>query len=83
MELSGEIHVPATLLPGKGHLVSNEKEAIWTLEPVSTIRKIRFNLTLAENGTPVVHPVACSTSIYTLSCSLSRIILIYSIPLAI
>jgi hypothetical protein len=61
MEVSGQLHTPATLLPGKQPLVHTGQEAGWFPEPVWTIwRRKKFCPCGTRN--PAVQPIA---SLYT------------------
>jgi hypothetical protein len=54
MEVSGQLHAPVALLPGKDPLVPIGKEAGWTPEQWSIVK----SLVPAGNQTLAVQPVA-------------------------
>jgi hypothetical protein len=51
MEVSGQLHAPAALFPGRTP-VSIAKEAGWAPQPVWTFRRREISLVLVRNPTP-------------------------------
>jgi hypothetical protein len=60
MEVSGQLHAPAALPPGKWHPVHISHEAGWAPEPVCTLLR-REKSYPAVNRTRAVQPVAIPT----------------------
>jgi hypothetical protein len=58
MEVSGQLHAPDALLPGKEPLVATGKEVESTPEPVWTLWSREKSFALAWNRMLAVHPVA-------------------------
>jgi hypothetical protein len=58
--MSGQLQVPAALLPGKQPPVPSQQEAGWALKSVWTLWRREKSLGLVGNGTSVVQPVALS-----------------------
>jgi hypothetical protein len=57
MEVSRQLHAPATLQPGKEPPVSIEQNAWWAPEPVWTLWSKEKSLAPAGNRIPAVHTV--------------------------
>jgi len=59
MEVSGQLHLPATLPPVKYHLISTEQEAGRVIEPVHTLwRKMSFPSHKLKYNSSVLQPIA-------------------------
>jgi hypothetical protein len=58
MEVSGHLHTPAALPPGKEPAFHIGQKAGWDPEPVWTLWSREYFLDLAGNGTPAFQPVA-------------------------
>jgi hypothetical protein len=58
MEVSGQLHAPAVLLPEKEPPVPTEQEAGWAPKPVWKLWSIGTPTAPAVNRNPVVEPVA-------------------------
>jgi hypothetical protein len=57
MKVSGQIHAPAALTPGKEPAVLTGWEVGWDPEPVRTLWRKGKSLAPAGNGTPAVNTV--------------------------
>jgi hypothetical protein len=58
MEVSRQLHTPATLPPGKEHPVPIAQEAGWAPDPVWTLWRRENFPTPVGNRTPIVQPVS-------------------------
>jgi hypothetical protein len=56
MKVSGQLHAPAALLPGKEPPIPMGEEAVWAPEPILMLLR-RKNLALTGNRTPIVQHV--------------------------
>jgi hypothetical protein len=70
MEVSGQLHAPAALPPGKEPLVRTEQEAEWAPEPFWTrwCRK-KFPRRESNPRTPIVQTVAQRYTDWAITCN--------------
>jgi hypothetical protein len=72
MNISGQLHAPASLLPGKQHPIPIASESVWPPEPAWILCKREKYLAPAENRIPT--PGRSARSLVAIQTELSRLL---------